>query len=86
MMRMLIQYLMPLILPMVVYFTYVAVTRWGEPDWLKGGPWFTLFALGVLCLIASLVGFALLSGDDPRSTYVAPHFEDGRVVPGGFRN
>lgn len=86
MLRMLLQYLVPLILPMAIYFAYMAATRWGEPDWMRQGPWFSLFALGVVLLCGSLIAFALMTGDDPTRTYVAPRFEDGQVTPGGFRD
>lgn len=84
MLRMVIQYLLPLLLPIIIYITYVGVTRWGEPDWMKDGPWLTLLGIGVVLMVISLVTFALLGGAEPTGTYVAPRFEDGRVVPGGF--
>ena len=33
-------------------------------------------------MVISLVTWSLLTGSPPEETYIPPHFEDGRVVPG----
>jgi Family of unknown function (DUF6111) len=80
--RVLLQYLLPLLLPFLVYFAYVALTRGATPDWLEGVPWPHLAGAGVLLMAISLIAWNLTTGAPPEEVYVPPHFEDGRVVPG----
>ncbi|MEX1147644.1 MAG: DUF6111 family protein [Sphingomonadales bacterium] len=40
----------------------------------------------VVVFAAAAVTLALTSGTDPSGVYVAPHMEDGRLVPGDFRS
>ena len=80
--RMLLQYLLPLLLPFVVYFVYVALTRGSEPDWLEGVPWPHLAGAGVLLMALSLITWSLMTGAPTDEIYLPPRFEDGRVVPG----
>jgi len=86
--RVLLQYLLPLLLPTILWLIwYFAFGRWraaaeGTASRLEHGPWFWL-ALGGLGLLGlSLIYTALIHGFDPSGTYVAPHLENGRVVPG----
>lgn len=90
--RILLQYLLPLLLPTVLWLIwYFAVGRRrptadGGPSRLEHGPWFWLILAGVVLLGASLGYTALTLGLDPNSgTYVAPHLQDGKIVPGGLR-
>lgn len=90
--RILLQYLLPLLLPTVLwllwYFAFGcrrAATQ-GIPSRLEHGPWFWLILGGVVLLAASLGYTALTVGLDPTAgSYVAPHVEDGRIVPGGLK-
>ena len=45
MLRILLQYLLPLLLPFLVYMVYVAVARGRTPGWLSEAPWPHLAAL-----------------------------------------
>ena len=86
--RILLQYLLPLVLPTVVWLIWwVTVGRHrsvagGAARELEKGPWFWLILAGVGLLGLSLVYTALTSGYDPKGKYVPPHWEDGRIVPG----
>lgn len=80
-MRLLLQYLLPLLLPFLVYVAYVAVTEGRTPAWLDETPWLMLAGAGVVLLAVSLITWSLLSGSPTSAIYVPPHFEDGRVVP-----
>jgi Family of unknown function (DUF6111) len=81
MLRILLQYLLPLILPALVYLAYVAIVRGGKVDRLGEAPWLQLSIAGVLLLAVSLVAWGLTTGSSPDEVYVPPRFEDGRVVP-----
>ncbi|MGH6895538.1 MAG: DUF6111 family protein [Geminicoccaceae bacterium] len=84
MLRVLLQYLLPLLLPFLVYAAYVALARGRLPDWLglDGRHWLMLGGTGIVLLAISLVTWSLLTGSPPGETYIPPRFEDGRVVPG----
>ena len=81
MLRILFQYLLPLLLPFLVYFAYVALTRGRGAAWLEDAPWPYLAAAGVVLMAVSLVTWGLMSGAPTDHVYVPPRFEDGRVVP-----
>ena len=86
--RILLQYLLPLVLPTLIWLIwYFAIGRNrpaadGSPSQLQHGPWFWLILAGLALLGGSLIYTALTHGFDPTGTYVAPRWENGRVVPG----
>jgi hypothetical protein len=80
MLRIALQYLLPLVLPLLAYLVYAGVSR--KTRVLEGAPWIGLAAAGVVLMAASLVSWSLLTGAEPGETYVPARFEDGRVVPG----
>jgi hypothetical protein len=80
MLRLLLQYLLPLVLPFLVYLAYAHLAQ--KTRVLDGAPWLGLAAAGVGLLAISLVSWGLLTGSDPGETYVPAHIEDGRLVPG----
>jgi bacteriorhodopsin len=85
--RVLLQYLLPLILPTVIYLIWALAIRDSGSGKklatiLREGPWFWLIVAGMLLAGASLVFTALSRGGDPTGRYVAPRLEDGRVIPG----
>lgn len=82
MLRILFQYLLPLLLPFLIYLAYVALTRGRTPGWLDQAPWQALAITGVVLLTVSLVSWGLLTGSPTDEDYVPAHFEDGRIVPG----
>ena len=87
--RIILQYVLPLLVPFVIYGAWLALSRSkarpagadAAPEW-REAPWTWLLIAGLGLLIASLVGLALLGGDPPGKTYVAPQFIDGEIVPG----
>jgi hypothetical protein len=83
-MRLFLQYLLPILLPFLIYAAYVALAQGRMPRWLDLGAreWVMLGGTGLALLMISLVTWSLLSGSPPDETYVPPHLEDGRVVPG----
>ena len=84
MLRFLIQYILPLFLPLLLYLGFLRLASGMTPDWVNRAPWVPLLGAGVVLLGISLIAWGALEGADPASTYVPPRFEDGRVVPGRF--
>ena len=84
MLRFLFQYLLPLVLPLLIYLGFVRLTGGNAPDWMARTPWIPLLGAGVALLGVSLFVWGAMEGADPASTYVPPRFEDGRIVPGTF--
>ncbi len=80
MLRLLLQYLLPLVLPFLVYLAYAHLAQ--KTRVLDGAPWLVLAAAGVGLLAVSLVSWRLLTGAPPGETYTPARIEDGRVVPG----
>jgi Family of unknown function (DUF6111) len=84
MLRVLLQYLVPLLLPFAVYAVYLLLTEHRQPDWLglDGRQWLLLGGAGLTLVAISMVTWSLLSGAPPSEKYIPPHLEDGRIVPG----
>lgn len=88
MMRVLIEELLPLVLPTVLYLLWwliIGRNRKTGGDKVKAwydGPWFWLILAGVALSGAVLIYGALHTGGAPSGTFVAPRYEDGHVVPG----
>ncbi len=84
MLRIIISYLLPFILPFAAFFLYRLLMTSGQPL-LRRTPWFVLSVIGMALVAGTLVSFALFGGEAQEGIYVPPSFEDGRVVPGHVR-
>ena len=72
---------LPLLLPTVLYVLWAGTTRRGRPAGLRQSwPW--LLAAGVAFSGCVLLAAWLRTGGGGNGSYVPPHVEDGRVVPG----
>jgi len=86
--RVLVEYIIPLLLPTVAWLIWwqfrgrYLPSPEGAPNSLREGPWFWLLLSGLLLTGASLVATALFTGYDAGGRYVPPHWEGGQVVPG----
>ncbi len=87
-MRMLMQIVLPLVLPIAIYLVWVAFLRrrarvTGSTDLpaFGQGPWVWLAAAGLVLVILGLVAFALLDTSFPAGEVLPPRFEDGELVP-----
>jgi hypothetical protein len=85
-MRILLNYILPLILPMAVFLLWSWLTKGrkgtqpGDIPWYAG-PWFWLILAGFV-LMAGVLGVTVyLGGGSPDSVYQPPRYEDGRIVP-----
>ncbi|WNK00984.1 hypothetical protein L2D14_06050 [Thalassospiraceae bacterium LMO-JJ14] len=86
--RLVITYVLPLLLPFLMYLAWNAYARaqarktGGEEPSLQKGPIFWSIIAGFILLAASLITLALTGGEDPDSgRYIAPRYEDGKILP-----
>jgi Family of unknown function (DUF6111) len=84
MLRVLLQYLLPLLLPFLLYAAYVGLAHGRMPSWLDldAREWALLGGAGFVLLTISLFTWSLLSGSPPEEIYIPPHVENGEIVPG----
>jgi hypothetical protein len=78
--------LLPLLLPLAIYFAWRVV--YGNerlPEWARTVPWISLGIIGLVLVALTLGTWRLMNGAPPGSEYVSPHYEDGRFVPGHFK-
>ena len=91
MIRILFEFLVPLLLPLALYAAWMAMEKrradklgHGEaPSWAEA-PWVWLSVAGVVLAGVVTVGLVLIqNADGPRGVYVPPRMgEGGAVVPG----
>ena len=86
MIRMLLQYLLPILLPTIVYFLWIRLRPQpqteDDPDYKH--PWFWLAAGGVGLMLVTLAVFASIDGAPAGSSYTPPRVVDGKVIDGTF--
>jgi hypothetical protein len=84
MLRILLFYILPFLLPFIGFFTYRFLVTDGRA-FLQNTPWFVLSTAGLALVIVSLFTLALTGGWDTEGDYAPPRLEDGRIVPGEVR-
>lgn len=91
MIRLLINYVFPLILPTAAYLAWVwyyrkrAEALGGEPPEVTRGGLFWSLVLGLSLMIVSLLALAAMTGVGPgEGGYQSPRLEDGRIIPPKF--
>jgi hypothetical protein len=90
-MRRFLEILIPLLLPTLIYFLYLAIARrqrrasgTASALALKDMPWSWLAGAGVALLAVTLAASALFGGAAPGSHYQPPSLENGQINQGGF--
>ena len=89
--RFIVQYVIPLLLPTLVFIAWLVLTRKAGENReetlarLQGGPWYWLVVAGFALMSAGLIYLGLNAGSPPESVYVPPSVEDGRVIPGHMK-
>jgi len=85
MLRIVLIQLMLFATPFVVWGLYVLLMRRkaaAEGPLFNDAPTVWLMVSGIGLAAAGLVWLAVFSGTPGDGTYVPPHYEDGRIVPG----
>lgn len=92
MIRILFTYVLPLVLPTILYFTWMGWIRRRVATLQKAGqdidhikiktPWIRLVLMGVALMTVSLVIIAVVGGSPADSDYQPPRYEDGEIIPG----
>ena len=89
--RILLQYLLPLIGPLILYLIYIAFMRRAAAKKGSDAPpiernhifWSIVF--GFFLMMVALTAFAIIAGEKPGSgKYQAPRMENGRITPPKF--
>tara|TARA_B100000315_G_C14059558_1_gene355579 strand:+ start:223 stop:492 length:270 start_codon:yes stop_codon:yes gene_type:complete len=84
--RIVLNYVLPLLIPVAVYFAWVWYSRRrqkeGEPIAKAEDPWFWILTAGFVLMAGGLVYLALSDKGDADGNYQAPRLEGGEVVPG----
>ena len=90
--RLLINYALPLLLPLVVYVTYM---WWRRGRARKDGAdiptverthIFISLIVGIVLMLAGLTWVAVSSGEGPGDgNYQSPRYEGGKIVPPSFK-
>jgi hypothetical protein len=70
------------LLPFALYAAYLRVSRGENLEFSRKHPWPMLFASGLVLVVASFLYLGFVEDAGQRGTYVPPHVENGRVVPG----
>jgi hypothetical protein len=89
--RVILEYIVPLVLPAAIYF---AVKWWtakraaeghpvAKPSWWDA-PWPWLVGAGVVLMVATIAVLAVYEGAPPGAEYRPAELEGGKVTPGGF--
>lgn len=88
MIRVIAQIVLPLITPIALYVAWAWYShKKGEKtigESFEKGPWVWLLAMGVALMLVGLLVFRQVGSGHPGETYIPPHVEDGKVVPGHF--
>ena len=92
MVRILLEYMLPLLLPTAAYVTWVWYFRkraeelGGEaPEVTRGGLFWSL-VIGLVLVIIGLITLAVTEGVGPGTgAYQSPQLKDGRIIPPEFK-
>jgi hypothetical protein len=85
MIRIVIENIILLLLPTLVYFAYIYLTvstARGRSKAVNDAPLLWLFVLGACLVLLVLLTFGSNSGSRPGDVYTPPVFRDGKIVPG----
>lgn len=94
MFRLFFTYILPLLLPTLGYLLWnwlqlrraIVGKRPEPPPGFADMPWLILGGAGVSLLMVTMLALVLFdSGSPPNTTYIPPHLEDGKVIPGQTR-
>lgn len=85
MIRIVIENLLLLLLPTLVYFAFMFLTRRNSQSGrqiVNDAPLLWLFAAGVMCAMVALAFFVRTSEFGPDDRYIPTIYKDGEIIPG----
>jgi hypothetical protein len=85
MLRVFFTIVLPLVLPTAIYLLWLRIASWSQRGEITGWaalPWLWLAGAGALLLALVLLVVAGHYGTSGPGTYVAPRWENGRIIPG----
>lgn len=88
MLRTLITYVIPFLLPLAGYSLWVwyrtryAAQHGGEAPSFEKGPWPLMLLLGAFLSLVVLGATAMLTGGNPGDIYTPARVENGKLIPG----
>ncbi|MEL7047542.1 MAG: DUF6111 family protein [Pseudomonadota bacterium] len=85
--RIVIENIVLLLLPTILYFTYIAVMKpkkGSKQQEINDAPFVWLFSIGVVLMIGVLLTFGNMTGHKPGEVYQPPIFRDGKIIPGEY--
>lgn len=80
--REILERLLLFLVPFLLYGVYLALASLRPAPLSHGTPWTLLFIAGLSLFALSFVIWGFSDGEPITGTYVAPHMENGRIVPG----
>lgn len=81
MMRIILEYVLPLVAPTALYLLWMRFAANREEK--REVPWLWLAVAGLMLAVVVLAALTL-GGGNKDDIYVPPHMEDGKFVPGHF--
>jgi len=88
MLRTLITYAIPFLLPLMAYLVWVwyrirySKKYGGKAPVLEQGPWPLLLLLGTILVLGVLGTTAIMRGSPAGTSYTPPKLENGSIMPG----
>lgn len=82
MMRMILERAVLFALPFALFAAYVLIAHRWRGLRAPATPWIWLSIIGLLLVIASFLYVGFTDGETTKGIYVAPHWEDGKIIPG----
>ena len=68
--------------PFVIYAVFVLLQRLRPPTPARAHPWALLSIAGLVLFALSFLIWGITAGEPTTGTYVAPHLDNGKIVPG----
>ena len=89
--RIILNYLIPLFLPIILYLVWIFILRRRsrqnetEVPSVKSAGIFTSVVSGIFLMLTSLILIAIFGGSPPGTgVYQSPKYEDGKIIPPKF--
>jgi hypothetical protein len=79
--RVFFMYIIPIVLPSILFFCWAAFIR-KDAVLARTGPWFGLIIAGLCLMSLGLAITAITGGATPGGQYQAPYVKDGKIIPG----